>query len=227
MPSIRPSSSALRPDQKAPEKSSLSSPFSLPARRVAHQRLEILVDVALQSSEALDVFGLFGLEGIENRLVLARGMDAALDAELGDRLDEAEARRDDADRADDRTCIGIDFIAGAGEPIAARGRDILAEDEDRDLVLRGERADAGMDQRRLHRRAARRIDRMRDGGDALPRKGALQRSARPACKVRPGRKGVPMPITPVQPDHMNDRVRHCEISRGIEAEEPVFHRVTR
>ncbi len=45
------------------------------------------------------------------RLVAARGMDAPVDAELVDRLDEAEAGIDDADGADDRGWIGDDLVA--------------------------------------------------------------------------------------------------------------------
>ena len=87
--------------------------------------------------------------------------------ELGDGLDEAEARRDDPDRADDRAFIGIDLVARAGQPVAARGRDILAEDDDGQLVLVRQLADAGVDQGRLHGRAAGRIDADGHGGEPL------------------------------------------------------------
>ena len=101
-------------------------------------------------------------------------MHPALDAQLGDGIDEAEARRNDADRADDRAFIRIDLVARAGEPVAARRRHILAEHEDGEVLLRREFPDAGMDQGRLHRGTARRIDADRHGGEALGPEGALQ-----------------------------------------------------
>src|SRR5690606_3430350 len=76
---------------------------------------EGFMDVLLQRAQTRDVLGLLGLERIENRLVRTRGVDAAIDAELLDGLVEAEACRDDADRAHDRRGIGIDLVAGDGE----------------------------------------------------------------------------------------------------------------
>src|SRR4029079_15099927 len=108
------------------------------AAAAAHQRLEILMHVALQVLQALDVFRLLGLEGVEHRLRFARGVHAPLDAELLDRVDKAEARGDDANRADDRARIGIDLSGRTSEPIAARSRQILAEGEDGDVLLIGE-----------------------------------------------------------------------------------------
>ncbi len=87
------------------------------------------MDVGFQLLDALDVLGLFGEEGIEGRLVLAGGVDAALDAELAERFDEAEAGKDDADGADDGGRVGDDLVAGGGDEVAARGRSILDEDD--------------------------------------------------------------------------------------------------
>src|SRR5579885_664650 len=55
-----------------------------------HQRDEMRVDILLDGLQALDVFRLFRLEGIEHHLALARGVDAALDAELLHQLGKAE-----------------------------------------------------------------------------------------------------------------------------------------
>ena len=106
--------------------------------------------VALQRLDALDVGRLLGKKGIERVLALAGGIDAALHADAVDQLVDAEGRGDDADRADDRAWIGVDLVARAREQIAAGGRDILGEDIDLEILLGGERADALIDQHRLH-----------------------------------------------------------------------------
>ena len=67
-------------------------------------------------------------------------------------------RGDDADRAYDRARVGIDLIARAGQQIAAGRGDILGEHIDLEILLGGERADALVDQHRLHGGAARRVD---------------------------------------------------------------------
>ncbi len=93
-----------------------------------------------------NVFRAFRLEGVKYRLVLARRMNAALDAQLADGIDKAEARRDDADRAHHRAFIGVDLVAGAGQPVAARGGHVFAEDDDRDLLLIAKLADSRVNQ---------------------------------------------------------------------------------
>jgi hypothetical protein len=100
-------------------------------------------------------------------------MDATLDAELFDRLDEAEARHDDADRADDGGRISDDLVAGGGDEIAPRGGGVLDEDDDVLAVFIGMVADALGDEARLHRRAAGRIDDDGDGRRGLEGEGAL------------------------------------------------------
>src|SRR3974377_2250805 len=89
-------------------------------------------------------------------------MEAPLDAEPLDQLREAEARADDADRAEDRGFLAEDFVAGEREPIPPRCRHILGKGDDRNVPLLGELANAPEEQRGLHRRTARRID---DDGD--------------------------------------------------------------
>ena len=72
---------------------------------------EDLMDVELKRFDAVDVGLLLRQEGIKGRFVLAGGVNAALDAELGQRLGKAEAGKDDADRADDGGRIGNDLVA--------------------------------------------------------------------------------------------------------------------
>jgi len=144
------------------------------AAALAHPVLEAVVDLDLQARQALDVVGLLRAKRIEHRLALARGMDAALDAEAGDEILEAEARADHADRAHDRGGIGDDLVGGAGQPIAARGGDILDEGDHRQLLLGRQQADALGNQGRLHRRSAGRVDRQRHGLGAGQAEGARQ-----------------------------------------------------
>ena len=123
-------------------------------------------------------------------------VDAPLDADLAHQLDEAEAGGDDADRADDRGRVDDDLVAGAGDHVAAGGADILHEDEHRLFVLLGERADALVDQVRLHRRAARRIDHQRDCRRGLDAERLLQeRRDRGERQARTGNATI-CPIVP-------------------------------
>ena len=92
-------------------------------------------------------------------------MEPPLDAKALDQAVDAKSGRNNADRAEKRGLLGIDFVAGQSEPIAARGGDILGKGEDRDRLLLGELADAAEQQRRLHRRAAGRVDRQRHTGE--------------------------------------------------------------
>ena len=101
---------------------------------------------------------------------------------------DAKAAADDADRPEQRGFLAKDLVAGERQPIAARGRDILGKGDDRNLFLLGELADAAIEQRRLHRRAARRIDDDCHGDQpgqpkrALDRRGmARQRDRVAAC----------------------------------------------
>ena len=140
--------------------------------------------------EPFDVVRILRQERIEHRLVLARSIKPALDADLGDQLVETERAADHADRADDRTRIGNDLVGGAGEHVAAGGGGVLDEGDDLAAVFLRQIADAAEDQVRLRRRAARRIDDQRDrGGVAHARTARSSERAMPAM-VRPGRSGV-------------------------------------
>ena len=84
-----------------------------------------------------------------------------------------------------------DLVAREREPVAARRGHVLDEGQHRHALLVGERADAGMDQRGLHRRTARRIDHQRDGGETFWSESALDHRIEPvgveAAAQRPDR----------------------------------------
>ena len=103
-------------------------------------------------------------------------MQAPLDPQALDRLIEAEARGNHANAADDRRFVGVDLVAGERQPVAARRRHVLGEGEHANPGFRRQRADAPENQRRLHRRAARRVDRERHRLDAVEVEGALERA---------------------------------------------------
>ena len=124
--------------------------------------MKLRVDLRLEALQPLDILRPLRAEGVEHALVVAGGMDPALDAVAGDEVVEAEGRRDHADRADDRVRIDVDAIGRRRQPVAARGRDVLDEGMDRDLQLVGEPADPRRDQARLRRAAAGRVDGERD-----------------------------------------------------------------
>ena len=108
---------------------------SLAPRRDFTRSMKARVDVLLDRLEARDVLGVLGQERIEHRLVGAGRIDAPLDADLLDQLGKAERRADHADRADDRGRVGDDLVGRAGDHVAARGRDVLDEGDDRALLL--------------------------------------------------------------------------------------------
>jgi hypothetical protein len=114
------------------------------------------------------------------------GIEAPLDADLVDQLVQAEGRGHDSDRAYDRASIGIDLVTGDREQIAARRGDVLGEHIDLETLFFSKRADALVDQHRLHRRAARRIDLDCD------RLGAAH-GERPLDRACTGRKREPRP----------------------------------
>ena len=91
--------------------------------------------------QPLDVLIGFRNERIKHRLAGTGGVETPLDAMVLEEAVETEPGMDDADRADDRTVVGIDLVCGTGEPVAAGGRDILGEGDDRKLLLVGQRPD--------------------------------------------------------------------------------------
>src|SRR5690606_4204388 len=100
----------------------------------------------LQGFQVLDLLFALRLERIEDRLVAAGGIDAPLDADLLEHFREAETARDDADGADDRSRVGKDLVAGERDHVAARGSDILDEDQHMLVLLSRKITDALEDQ---------------------------------------------------------------------------------
>ena len=148
----------------------------------------------------------------------ARGMHPPLDPVFRDQPLESEARGNHPDRAHDRGRIGPDVIRRTGEPIAARGRDILDEGMHRHLRLIGKAPDPRRDQRALHRRAAGRIDDQRHGHGLALAKGALdhrfERGIRKPLRARPHRADRAL-----KPDHGNARGAAATKAGGEEARE--------
>src|SRR4051812_871031 len=107
------------PDRAGEERVPIA--FEPPGPAALDERHEHRVDLRLDALEARDVLRPFRAERVEHRLAGACGMEAALDAEAVEQLVEAEACRDDADRADERGRVGENLVAGAGEHIAAGG----------------------------------------------------------------------------------------------------------
>ncbi len=93
---------------------------------------------------------LFRLERIEHGLLVAGRMQAAFHPQLFDQALQAESARHHTDGTDDGGRIRIDFIGGAGQPVAARRGDVFGEGDDRDLLFVGQLPDAAGDQGRLH-----------------------------------------------------------------------------
>ena len=94
--------------QRAPARPELSgeeilaSVGNLPSAPLFDEIDEGRMHVTLQRLDPLNILRLLGEERIERVLALAGGIDAPLDTDLGDQLVQAEGRRDDSDRADDR-----------------------------------------------------------------------------------------------------------------------------
>src|SRR5262249_7076394 len=109
------------------------------------------VDFTLQRFKPRNVVRLLRQEGIEHRLVLARGVQPPLDAEFLDQSAKAERPADHADRTDDRRWIADDLVARTGDHVAAGRRNVLDEYQIRQLLLVRELTDPQIDLVRLHR----------------------------------------------------------------------------
>src|SRR5205085_5623140 len=146
------------------------------AAAFAHHADELVVDVLHQRVDVLLVFLAQRREGIEHALVLARGDQAPLDAELVHYAGEAEAVHQHADRADDARFADIDAVGAGGDEIAARGADVLDDRVERDVgIFLAQPAHLVVDGLRLHRAAARRIDAHDDALRVLVLERRLQR----------------------------------------------------
>src|SRR6185369_10995106 len=109
------------------------------------QRDEDGVDLALNRLEARHVIGIFGQERIQHRLVLARRIKPPFDADSLDQVLKAETAADHADRAEDRGRIAKNLVAGAGDHVAAGGRDVLDKHQHRQFLFRGKLPDPQID----------------------------------------------------------------------------------
>src|SRR3546814_9831040 len=87
------------------------------------------------SDLAGDLRRILGQEGVQLRLALARRMQPPLYPETLRQGLEAEAGRDDADRADDRGLVRQDLVGRTGQPVAAGRGDILDERDHRHVVF--------------------------------------------------------------------------------------------
>ena len=125
------------------------------------------MQIQLQVLDPLDVSRPFLAEGVKPGLILTRRIEPPVDAELFHQTGKAETTADHPDRANNRCWISKNFVGRAGQPIAPAGGHVFSEGQHRHLFLVGELADAGGDQVRLHRAAARRVDQQGDGGDIL------------------------------------------------------------
>ena len=127
--------------------------------RPFHAVDELLVGGIQHLLPELGLLGLLRLERIEERLVLAGGIDASLDTELLHGADETEAGRRHADGTDQAGLVGVDLVGGAGDVVGAGGTQVADHRIDLDVrVLAAQATNLVIDIARLHRTAARTVD---------------------------------------------------------------------
>ena len=90
-------------------------------------------------------------ERIEETLVLARGQQAAFDADLVHQAIEAEAVHQHADAADDAGLVDIDVVRSGRDVVGRRGTGLLDHRIDRLAVQLLEAMDLVVDDAGLHR----------------------------------------------------------------------------
>ena len=211
-PSTRPSPCASAPAQTAPEKSASRSPLSRPARRPSTSATNIAWICAWMPLRRATSSGRSGLNGSSIALLVPAVWRRRSTPKRSSSLSKPNARRDDADRADERGRVGENLVAGAGEHVAAGGAGVLDEGEHRQLLLLGERPDAAEDQMRLRRRSARRVDDDRDRRRVAGGEGPFQRR-------RHGGDRKPLPERhhgadhPRQPHHRDHRMGRAPAGR--------------
>ena len=123
-----------------------------------HMLDEDLVDVAQVPLDDPHVRFLDGLEGVVDGLVVPGGVGPAVHPQLIDELVAAEPHHDHTNAAHDGAPRRVDLGAGAGQPVAARGRHVLHEDDDGNVGLLRLPLDVGADEVGLHGRAAGGVD---------------------------------------------------------------------
>src|SRR5215469_10348183 len=89
-------------------------------------------------------------------------MKAPSNAEPSHQLVKAKSRTDDADRTENRGLLAVDLVTGERQPVAARCRDVFGKSDDGYSLLVSQLPDAPVEQCRLNRRAAGRVN---DDGD--------------------------------------------------------------
>ena len=198
-PSASPTSTAAAPTQTSPVKR--SSPVEPGAAARPHLVDEVRVDRRLQALQPLHVLRPLGAERVEQALVLAGGVDPALDAVPGDQVLEAEGGRDHPDRADDAVGVEMDPVGRGRQPVAARGGDVLDEGVHRHLLLVGQPADPGGDQARLRRAAAGRVDRERHRLRPAAAERRLDQRREAGVGQRRARRARARPDHPLEPQH--------------------------
>ena len=124
-----------------------------------HDIDELLVDFVQHRLRVALLLLVDRRERIEEGLVLARGEGAPLHAEFLHGAGEAPAVHDHADRPDDARLVHIDLVGGGRDVVAARGADVLDDGVHGNVGIKSPQpADFVVDDARLHRAAARRID---------------------------------------------------------------------
>ena len=177
MPSARPSPIARLPSQNSPLKRSGSSARRAPRRsRIRSLKLSWIPSCTRRRRPRSS--GFTARKGSSSDFFSPAVIEPALDSELRDRLLKAEAGIDDSDAADDGVVVHEDLVRRRREPVAAGRGDVLDEGHHGHVALRGQGADAVVDERRLRRRAARRVDLQRDGLEPRLAEGPLQQGPR-------------------------------------------------
>lgn len=126
------------------------------------ERDELRVKIVEDGLQALNVFRVFRFKRIKERLVFARRVDAAFDAEARNGFVKAETAGNDADGADDGTFIGVNLVSRQRQDVSARCAHILNEGQYGLLFFPSQSANRLADETRLHGRSAGRIDRQRN-----------------------------------------------------------------
>ncbi|ABA47770.1 hypothetical protein BURPS1710b_2914 [Burkholderia pseudomallei 1710b] len=128
-------------------------------------------------------------ERIEEALVLARRMQAPLDAQLAHQAGEAEPVHQHADRADDARLVDVDLVRRRRDVVAAR-RAHVGDDDVKRLrrILLAQPPDLVVDDARLHRAAARAVDLQHDADRARILERAVERRV-DVLGVRVGARG--------------------------------------
>src|SRR3984893_8131601 len=201
------------PGQHVATEQGLVRRVDLAGAAATHMLLEGTMDILLQRGEARDIGWVLGEKRVEQGFSLAGSIKAALDTEPTHQLGEAEARADDADRAEERGFLPKDFVAGERQPIATRGPHILGARYDGYALLVGELANAPKQQCGLHRRSARGIDDEGDRDEICDTKSPIDRS----CMGFERDTTAPWPShnNAVEAQHRNDR---CARPQPIEVE---------